>query len=140
MCKGTLKVYHLPTPCMDQLSTLPRWMLVVRPSGGDHQRKAENAVHEFAQSLGCQIAERVFFLFDITEPRPFHLSGSSAEAFGTHVVHMNEAEGVGKGYPVSPIVHKFNLRSHFPKHRPQIHLRQRSLRNRTVGQNSRTSG
>src|SRR2546430_7741418 len=91
-------------------------------------------------------------VWDARSPRGFSFSSTSlnpalsilpsggAESFGTHVVHVNEAECLGKWYPISSAVHEFDLRSYFPKHSAQIHLRQRSLRNRTFGRDGRTSG
>src|ERR1035438_10292999 len=112
----------------------------MRPAGSDHRRQAANAVPKFAQSLRRQITERIFFLCDIAESRPFHLPGGSAESFGTQVVHINEAECLGKWYPVSCAVQELDLCSHFPKHSDQIHCRQCPLRNNTVGEDGRTSG
>jgi hypothetical protein len=74
-----------------------------------------DAVPEFAQRLGCQIGERIFVLFDIAEPRPFHLPSGGAESFRTHVVHINEAECLGKWYPISSTAPKLVERSDFLK-------------------------
>jgi hypothetical protein len=123
------------------LAGLPQRLLgLVCASGNDGPGKAANAVAEFAQGLGCEIAERVFFPFDVTESRLFHLPDGGAEAFGTYLVDINEAEGLGKRDPIGSTLHELDLGGHFAKYCAQIHFGERSLRNRTGGKNGRASG
>jgi hypothetical protein len=113
---------------------------LVRPSGNDPSRKVADTVPEFAESLGCQIAESIPFRSGIAESSLFHFLGGSAESLRTHFVHLNEAEGLGRRQPIRSRMHELDLRRHFAKHGSHIHFRQRSLWNGIVGKNSGTSG
>jgi hypothetical protein len=106
----------------------------------DHHRKAADAVVEFAEGLECLAGKKVVFRFKIAETLNLHLLGGGAESLRTDVVHGQEAECLGKRYPVCSGVQEFDLRSHFPKHGPQSHLGGRSLRNRALREEGRTSG
>ena len=59
---------------------------------------------------------------------------------GTYLVHIKEAECLGKRSPVGSGVQKLDLRRHFPKHSIQTHFGQCSVGNWAFCRDNRTSG
>ena len=106
----------------------------------DQHRKTVDAVSEFIQAQRRQVPETASFLSHVTETRALHLRGGSAESFATYGVHVNEAKCLRERYPISSAVQELDLRLHLPKHGVQTHVGQRSLRDRALRKDGRTSG
>lgn len=91
-----------------------------------------DAVPEFAQSLRCNVAERVFLRLLVAETCTLHLLGGSCESSGAYIVHFKEAECLGKRHPVSSGLQELNLCRHFPKHGIQTHFGHRSVTDKAL--------
>jgi hypothetical protein len=98
-----------------------------------------DTMQELAQRLRGWGGKR-FCRRSVAEALFFHLFCGGSEAFGTRIIHGQETEGLRERHTIGASLKEFDMSADFAENRTHSDLTHGPARNRTFGEDGRTSG